>query len=161
ICTNQATPPEPGNPGSKSAPDQLGSAGETVVARSSREKGSTLLRWGRHGAPVLVSVGLVAWLVWTVTPGKLLNATSTSVWPWLVLATLVQLLVMFLWDTVSLWWLLSLPDQPVSFPMVLRKRIDASLWTAVNVQLGQGMFAWNVARSARLSQADALGRLGV
>lgn len=88
----------------------------------------------------------------------MLSALSPSVWPWLVLATLVQFVVLFLWDTVSLWWLFSLPDRPLPFRPVLRERVDASLWTAVNVHLGQGIFAWKMARMARISVADALGR---
>ncbi len=132
------------------------------MAGSWREVGRALLRWGRQALPFLVSGGLVTWLIWSVSPGQLFSALSSTVWPWLVAATLVQLIILFLWDAVSQWWLLSLPDHPLPFWAVFRERVDATLWTAVNVQLGQGVFTWNVVRKCgQPSLTDAFGRTAV
>jgi hypothetical protein len=113
---------------------------------------------GRRIGPILISVGLVIWLVWHVTPEKLGQAFATGPWPWLILVTVVQLVILFLWDTISLWWLFSQPDQAVPFRMVLRARTDSVLWSAVNLEIGQGVFAWRLAQAGGDSVKGALGR---
>ncbi len=117
-----------------------------------------LFRLGRRLFPVLVSCGLVAWLVWSVTPEKLARALSGGPWPWLVLATIVQAVVLFLWDTVSLWWLFSQPDRPLPFRAVLRARTDTVLWSAINLEIGQAMFAAKAASLRSEPVTAALGR---
>ncbi len=107
---------------------------------------------------MLISVGLVAWLVWTVTPQRLAGALKGTPWPWLVGATLVQVVVLFLWDTVSLWWLFSQPDRPLSFRTVLRIRTDTILWSAINLEVGQGVFAAKLAAARQEPITAALGR---
>jgi hypothetical protein len=101
-----------------------------------RQLGSRLVR---HVLPVVVSVGLVTWLIWSITPQKLYQAFTTSAWPWLVVATVVQLVVLFLWDTFSLWWLFSQPDRRSPFAVVLRARTNSILWSAINLEIGQGV----------------------
>jgi hypothetical protein len=107
---------------------------------------------------VVISVGLVSWIVWKVSPREIAAALSTSASPWLVLATVVQLVVLFLWDTLSLWWLFSQPDRRLPFRAVLRLRTDSALWTAVNLEIGQGVFAWELAKRTGMPVATALGR---
>jgi hypothetical protein len=125
---------------------------------------------------VVISVGLVTWLIWSITPQKLYQAFTTSAWPWLVLATVVQLVVLFVWDTVALWWLFSQPlippfglaaqggerrtgkDRGLPFRVVLRARTDSILWSAINLEIGQGVFAWKLAELLGCPVTLALGR---
>ena len=123
-----------------------------------RQISSTVYRLGRRAFPFLVSVSLVSWLVWSVTPGKLLWALSNTNWPWLLFATLVQLVVLFLWDTICLWWLFSQPHRDLPFRMILRVRTDTILWSAINLEIGQGAFAWKLARLRNEPVVRALGR---
>jgi hypothetical protein len=121
------------------------------VARSWRERLSRLwhsktLHYAKRVAPFLVSVGLVAWLVWSITPQKLGRAFSGTAWPWLVLASAVQVVVLFVWDTLCLWWLFSQPDRRLPFLTVLRARTDTAVWSAVNLEIGQAAFAVELAR---------------
>ncbi len=117
-----------------------------------------LLHWGRQAAPVAISLGLVGWLIWTISPEALLEALSTWASPWLVLATLGQLVVLFLCDALTMWWLYSLPDRPLSFRTVLRARLDTTLWMAVNQQLGMALFAYRLSGPTRMSAKETLGR---
>ncbi len=128
-----------------------------MLVRNWRDLGSRLLRYGRWLAPPVVSVALVTWLVWTVTPRKLAGAVATPAFPWLVLATLVQMLVLFLWDTVCVWWLFSRPGRRLPFRTVLRARVDTVIWSAVNLDVGQAAFAWRVARATGDSVQRTLG----
>jgi hypothetical protein len=112
----------------------------------------------RRVLPVLVSAGLLTWLIWKITPAALARAFSTSHWPWLVLATVVQLIVLFLWDAVGLWWLFCQPDRRVPWRTVLRARTDSALWSAVSLEIGQGVFAWKLAQVRGEPVIEALGR---
>jgi hypothetical protein len=40
-------------------------------------------------------------------------------------------IVLFLWDTVRVWWLISQPDRRLLLRAVLRLRCDTTLWNAV------------------------------
>lgn len=123
--------------------------------------GRRLLHLANRIAPVLISLGLVAWLVWSVTPSKLYAAFRASNWPALVGITLVQLVVLFLWDTFSLWWLFSRPDRQLPFRTVLRARTDSIIWSAVNLEIGQGVFAYQLSQMLGDSIPSALGRCGL
>ncbi len=131
--------------------------GQNPLAKRWRDIGATLLRRGRQALPALVSVGLITWLVWTVSPRRLLAALATSNWPWLVAATAVQVVVLFLWDTVCVWWLFRQPDRRLPFRTVLRLRCDTVIWSAVNLEVGQAAFAWQLAKSLNVPPTDTLG----
>jgi hypothetical protein len=127
------------------------------LARTWREIGSTLLRRGRQILPVPVSAGLIAWLVWTISPRRLLDAFAATDWPWLVLATGVQVAVLFLWDTVCVWWLFSQPDRRLAFRTVLRLCCDTVIWSAINLEVGQAAFAWRLAEALGVPVKNTLG----
>jgi hypothetical protein len=128
------------------------------LARRWRDIGGKVLHYGKRVAPVCISVGLVAWLVWRVTPQKLLAALRATDWPWLIGATLVQLVVLFLWDTLNLWWLYSQPDRRLPFWTVLRARTDSVIWSAVNLEIGQGVFAWRLSKDLDMPVTESLSR---
>ncbi len=108
--------------------------------------------------PFAASFGLITWLIWSVTPQKLLHALATSAWPWLVLATVIQVIVLFLWDSVSLWWLFSQPHRRLRFRPVLRARMESTLWSAFNLELGQAAFAYRLAKLRNEPLLCSLGR---
>jgi hypothetical protein len=116
--------------------------------------------YGKKVVPFLVSIGLVSWLIWKITPQKLLLAFSTSAWPWLVLATLGQFVVLFVWDTVNLWWLFSQPhpERRPAYWVLFRARTDSILWSAVSLEIGQGVFAYKLAKAIDEPVTLALGR---
>jgi hypothetical protein len=132
-----------------------------VAASTSRTIGWRLVRLGRQVGPVLISVGLVVWLVWQVTPEKLAEAAASPALLWLVLLTLVQMVALFLWDTVTLWWLFSRPQERLSFPTFLRVRTDTLLWSAINLEVGQAMFAWSLAEAQGTPVTAAFARCAV
>lgn len=122
-----------------------------------RDRGSV---WFRRAKPVLaplVSIGLVTWLVWSVSPRQLFEALASVNWPWLVLATFIQVVGLFVWDTVSLWWLFGKPDRRLSFRTVLRLRCDTEIWSALSLEIGQAAFAYKLARAVSLPTTNTFG----
>jgi len=107
--------------------------------------------------PFAISAGLVAWLVWMVHPRRLAAAFQTTNWPALVGLTAAQAIVLFLWDSVCVWWLFSQPDRRLSWRLVLRLRADTVIWSALNLEVGQAAFAWKLAISAGIPLASTLG----
>jgi hypothetical protein len=129
-----------------------------VLPTNWRDVGARLLRYGRWVAPPVISVALVTWLIWKVTPRKLADAAATPAFPWLVAASVAQLLVLFVWDTVCVWWLFSRPDRRLPFRTVFRARVDTVIWSAINLEVGQAAFAWRLARATDDSVQRSLGR---
>jgi hypothetical protein len=103
-------------------------------------------------------VGLITWLVWTITPQKLLAALESLDWPAVVGVSVVQVIVLFSWDTFCLWWLFKQPNRHVPFWALFRARSDAVVWSAVNLEIGQAVFAYKLAQILGKSVAAALGR---
>lgn len=133
-------------------------SGPQRLAKRWYATGSILWQRGRHVFPVLISLGLVAWLVWMVSPQRLFEAFVTTHWPWLVVVSLVQAVVLFSWDTFCLWWLFSQPDRRLPFRGVFRLRSDTIIWSAVNLEIGQGIFAWQLAKNLNMPVTATLGR---
>ena len=135
-----------------------GSGNADQGGRAAASVGPRVFHLAKKAWPALISIGLVSWLVWKITPAKLAEAAATTALPWLILATLVQLVVLFLWDTYSLWWLFSQPNQPIPFRVLLPARTDSIFWSAINLEIGQGMFAWTLAEIQKRSVSDAVAR---
>ncbi|HZU35466.1 MAG TPA: hypothetical protein VFA18_06150, partial [Gemmataceae bacterium] len=105
-----------------------------------RALGSRLLHYGHRALPVVISGALITWLIWHVTLTKLLEALSTGVWPWLVLAGAIEVIVSFFWDATCVWWLFAQPDRALSYWQAVRARGEATLWSAINLEIGGGVF---------------------
>jgi hypothetical protein len=129
-----------------------------VRLKNWRAFGSRLLRYSRWVAPPLISIGLVTWLIWSIGLEKLAEAAETPSFHWLVVVTLVQVLVLFWWDVVCVWWLFSLPHRRLPFRVVFRARMDTVIWSALNLEIGQAAFAWRLAEATNDSVPRALGR---
>jgi hypothetical protein len=108
--------------------------------------------------PLLVSVGLLVWLVYRISPQALVAAASQLNCPRLCLVFSAMVLALYLWDSVCLHWLFAEPGLPLSFSKVLRARGSSYAASAVNYELGQGLVAWELARAQGTSLVSALGR---
>jgi hypothetical protein len=66
-------------------------------------------------------------------------------------------IVLFLWDTICVWWLFTQPDRRLSFRVVFRLRCDTVVWSAVSLDVGQAAFAWQLATVGGIPLANTLG----
>jgi hypothetical protein len=107
--------------------------------------------------PGLVSAALLGWLVWRVSPARLVEAAALLDWPGLALATVALVLGLFFWDAVCLRWLFARLGPALPYQVVLQARGCSYLLSAANYELGQGMLAWRLARAQGTSLARALG----
>jgi hypothetical protein len=108
--------------------------------------------------PALVSITLIGWLIWRVSLAKLLEALSVLPVASLVTATALLVLALFLWDSYCIAWLFRRPQRPLTYGAALRGRGSSYLFSAVNYELGQGVLAYQLAGSQRISFLEALGR---
>jgi hypothetical protein len=119
--------------------------------------GWTRFLWKR-ALPVFVSGGLLAWVVWSVQPEKLLDAAGALDWPWLATLTALLVLGIYLWDSVCLRWLFSEPGRALRFTTALDARGRSYLFSAFNYHLGQGVLAWRLAHAVGTTLPAALTR---
>jgi hypothetical protein len=129
-----------------------------AVTDPRRPLGRTLLRLGRRCLPVLVSAGLVSWLVWRVSPERLAATAAVLDWPVLAGLTAALFLALLFWDTVCLKWLFAQPDHPLPFLTVLHARSASYAWTVINYEVGQGVLAWRLGRARAMPLGAAIGR---
>ncbi|HEV3119914.1 MAG TPA: hypothetical protein VGY58_22835 [Gemmataceae bacterium] len=115
-----------------------------------------IVRW-KTLLPAGVSVGLVAFLVWKISPTKLAYAAASLPWQPLVIASAGLVLALYLWDAVCIRWLFRGPQRPLSYSDALRARGASYLFSALNYEVGQGMLAWSVARRQCIAVLTALG----
>jgi hypothetical protein len=114
-------------------------------------------RW-RRIMPAIVTIGLLIWLVYRISPQALVAAASQLDWPRLCLVFSSMVLALYLWDSVCLHWLFAEPGLPLSYGQVLRARGSSYVASAVNFELGQGLVAWELARAQGTPLVSALGR---
>jgi len=112
----------------------------------------------RNAIPVLISAGLISWVVYQVSPSELRDAFLSLDWSVLVPATLVMVGSLYLWDTVCLQALFTTPLSIPPYGRMLRVRGTAYLVGVLNYELGQGMVAWAMARYQATSFLAALSR---
>ncbi len=130
-----------------------------ILSKNWREIGKRVWHYCRHVLPLVLSLGLVIWLVFfKVGTSQLLSSFREVNWPLLLIISFIQLIVLFLWDTFSLWWLYSQPDRQLSFWTVLYARCETMAWSAVNLEVGQAAFAVQLAEIVDESVAATLGR---
>lgn len=108
--------------------------------------------------PFLISAGLLAWLVWRVSPTTLFDAARQLQWELLVPATVVMVFAVYLWDCVCLRVVYSVGQTPLRYCEMLRVRGLSYLIGALHCQLGQAMVVWNVARFQNTSLVSTASR---
>ena len=115
-------------------------------------------RFVKACVPLLVSVGLLAWLIGRVHWNELISALESLNWSLLVPATIALVLSLYFWDGVCLRTLFSTEESPVSYQQCLRARGISYLASVVNYELGQATMAWRVARERRSEFFPAASR---
>jgi hypothetical protein len=108
--------------------------------------------------PILVSAGLVVWLVWRISPDQLIRGVEGLNWKALAVLTLALVVTVFLWDVVCIRWLYALPDQALSYGVAADARAGSYLVSAINYEAGQALLAWKLARIQNLSRVGSLSR---
>jgi hypothetical protein len=106
----------------------------------------------------VVSLALVAWVVWKVRPEKLYEEAARLDWQLLVPATLAMVLALYLWDAVCLTALFATPEHPLKYAQALTVRGRSYVAGAINYELGQAAVAWDLARLQRVSLLSTLSR---
>jgi hypothetical protein len=108
--------------------------------------------------PLAGSIGLISWLIWIVSPHKLLAALQQLQWPVVVGLTLVLVIAVCLWDSLCLKWLFSTGDQHLTYRAVVRARGTSYLFAIINYSFGQALLAWLLAEAKRITFLAAVGR---
>jgi hypothetical protein len=114
-------------------------------------------RW-RGGVAVVVSLGLIAWLVWRVSAQKLTAAAAELDWQLLVPATFAMVLALYLWDAVCLKVLFDTPSVRLRYLQALHVRGKSYLAGAINYELGQAALAWDMAHLQQTTLLSTLSR---
>lgn len=109
--------------------------------------------------PFLISFGLVAWLVTRVSPAALIRAAEELNWHALVPTTISMVLGLYLWDAVCLRSLFTTEGAPLNYRQALHARGISYLASAINYELGQGILAWDIAKSQRTGVVSCLSRM--
>jgi hypothetical protein len=118
---------------------------------------AVLNRW-RWLLALLISAGLLAWLVWRISPEELAEAASRLPLVWLGIWTAGLVFALYCWDVVCLRWLFAQPDRTLSLRVVGGARAHSYVWSALNYGAGQAVLGWNMARAQEVPLASALSR---
>jgi len=108
--------------------------------------------------PGLVSVGLIAFLIWRISWEELQREIALLDYPRLFPLTALFVLVIYLWDSVCFRYVYAQGQGPLRFRTVLRVRGVSYLFNPINYELGQAVFAWGMARAQHTSVRSALAR---
>jgi hypothetical protein len=108
--------------------------------------------------PTGITLVLVTWLVFRVSPQQLLNAASEIAWKPLLCATGAMVLALYLWDAVCLQTVYGVHANRWSYGRSLQLRGLSYLGGCVNYELGQAALAWGFARLQNASMVRMLSR---
>src|SRR2546429_7198777 len=112
----------------------------------------------RQSLPVLISLALLAWLLWRTPPDKLIAAAGKLNWAALLPLTALLVLALYGWEAVCFRELFGLADRPVTYRQMLRVRGFSYLAGVVNYEGGQALAAWQVAKLQQVSFLSTLSR---
>jgi hypothetical protein len=115
-------------------------------------------RLGNRVLPVVVSVGLIAWLLHAVSLKELGAAFVTLNWALLAPVTAAMVVALYICDAVCLKVLFAVEGRVVRFRQALLVRGKTYVLGAFNYELGQGAIAWLMARLQNISLISALSR---
>jgi hypothetical protein len=117
-----------------------------------------LPQWIGRLLPFAVSAGLLALVVWWVSPQALLDAASELRWQLLLPLTAAMVVTLYLCDAVSLPIVYRVESQQFGFLQALHVRGLSYLGGAFNYELGQAGIAWGMARLQQTSLLRMLSR---
>jgi hypothetical protein len=115
-------------------------------------------KW-KTAIPVLVSAGLIAWLVVRVNPDRLAQAAAELNWALLVPVTALMVLCLYIWDAVCVRALFSNTGAAIRYRQVLHARGLSYLVGVINYELGQGALAWSMSTLQGVSVVSGLARI--
>jgi hypothetical protein len=108
--------------------------------------------------PFAVSIGLLALVVWWVSPQELLRAARALRWQLLLPATATMVVLLYLTDSLCLPIVYETPERRLSYREALHVRGLSYLAGAFNYELGQAGIAYVVARLQQTSLVRMLSR---
>ena len=91
--------------------------------------------------PLAVTLGLLVWLLTRVTPQQLAQAAGQLDWPPLLLATVVMVVALYLWDAVCLTTVYSVDQNTWPYVRSLHLRGVSYLGGAISYELVQAALA--------------------
>ncbi len=100
----------------------------------------------RQILPFAVSLGLLTWVFWRVSPQAFLQALREVNWALLLPATAAMVLLLYFWDAVCLPVVYCVDRRRWSYGRALHLRGLSYLGAAVHYELGQAMLAWAAAK---------------
>ncbi|MHB8954401.1 MAG: lysylphosphatidylglycerol synthase domain-containing protein [Pirellulaceae bacterium] len=107
--------------------------------------------------PVAVSAGLIAWLLYQIPPGKLLEELARLPQGQILPLSAAMVVALYVWDTFCLQTVFA-TEQVVPYRQMLALRGKSYLLGAFNYELGQGIVAWNVSQKQGISLLATLSR---
>jgi hypothetical protein len=105
-----------------------------------------------------VSAGLLAWLVFRVSPQALAHAAAEVNWRLLAPATVAMVFALYFWDAVCLPTAYRVDDNRWSYWRSLHLRGLSYLAGSLHYELGQAALAWGMARTQNTSVVRMLSR---
>lgn len=114
-------------------------------------------RWTTVALRVAISAGLVAWVIWRVSPQDLIRVAPLLPWQQLVSATAALVAGLWFADSFCVRWLFAQPDRSLRFSSALFARGSSYLLCSVNYELGQAAMAWSLSRAQGRTLISALG----
>jgi hypothetical protein len=108
--------------------------------------------------PVAVSAGLIALLLYWISPSKVVEEFVKVPWQQILPVTAAMVLALYLWDAVCLQTVFATESHVVPYRRMLRVRGTSYLLGAFNYELGQGLVAWTISRLQKISLLQTLSR---
>ena len=105
-----------------------------------------------------ISAGLLAWLVYRISPQALAHAAAEVNWKLLAPVTALMVVALYLWDAVCLPIVYRVDDNRLSYWRSLHLRGLSYLAGAFHYELGQAALAWGMARTQSTSVVRMLWR---
>jgi hypothetical protein len=105
-----------------------------------------------------VSAGLLAWLVYRVSPQALAHAAAEVNWRLLAPVTVAMVFALYFWDAVCLPTAYRVDENRWSYWRSLHLRGLSYLAGALHYELGQAALAWGMARTQNTSVVRTLSR---
>ncbi|MHB8865574.1 MAG: lysylphosphatidylglycerol synthase domain-containing protein [Pirellulaceae bacterium] len=107
--------------------------------------------------PVAVSAGLIAWLLYQIPPGKLLEELARLPQGQILPLSAAMVVALYVWDTFCLQTVFA-TEQVVPYRQMLALRGKSYLLGAFSYELGQGVVAWNISQKQGISLLATLSR---
>ncbi len=113
------------------------------------------MRW-RKTLPLVISLGLIAWLASRISLGEVLQAAVLLPWQKLAPMTVGLVVALYLWDALCLLTVFSTAAEDLTYVRMLQLRGKSYLVGALNQGLGQAAVAWHVAKMRQSSLRTSL-----